>query len=92
MRKAIIKESRRISFEIQWQANVFAQTFDVAIDDVTPVRAKMRHDSPRAAAFANGGGGNRIGLGVFRFRHPGITRLPQSRDVIDVNRYRFPMN
>ena len=52
---------------------------------VAPVRAQMRGDPACAGPLAKARDEDRIGLGVLRFRHRCIARLPQSRDVIDVD-------
>ena len=70
--------------EIEFRHERFAQTFDVAILNVTPVRTQMRGDPVRTGALADARDRDRIRLAVFRFRHRGVTRLPQCGDVIDV--------
>ena len=44
----------------------------------------MGHDAVGAGSFTNRRSRDHIGLGILRFRHGGVTRLPQSRHVIDV--------
>jgi hypothetical protein len=45
----------------------------------------MGDDTLRTSALTNGRRGHGIGLDVFGFRHGGVTRLPQRRDMININ-------
>ena len=49
-----------------------------------PVRPQMGGDPVRAGALADARDRDRIRFAVFRFRHRGVTRLPQRGDMIDV--------
>ena len=70
--------------EIEFRHERFAQSFDIAILNVSPIRAQMRGDPVRTGAFTDARDRDRIRLAVFRFRHRRITRLPQRGDMIDV--------
>ena len=72
-------------FEIQLRDNVFTQSLNVAVLNVAAIRPQMRNDPFCTSALTHGRRCDRIGLGVLRFRHRGVTRLPQCRDVIDIN-------
>ena len=71
--------------EIELGHDVLAKPLEIASLHVPAIRAQMRGDAVRAGALANARDGNRIRLGIFRFRHAGITRLPQGGDMVDIN-------
>ncbi len=72
-------------FEIQFCHDVCAQPFDVAILNVAAIGAQMGDDSAGASPLANTRRHEWIRLGIFRFRHRGVTRLTQRRHMIDVD-------
>jgi len=71
--------------EIQFRNYVCAQPFDIAVLNVSSVRAQMGGNAVCSGPFANAGDRHWIGLGIFRVRHGGIAHLPHGCDVIDVN-------
>src|SRR5207244_735908 len=72
-------------FQIQLGHDVLTESIDIAVLYVTAVAAQMSYDALGAGALAHPRRRHWIGLRVFRIRHSRITRLPQRRDVIDIN-------
>ena len=61
-----IRDLRRVAhFEIQLRDDVRAQTFDIAVLDVTPIGAQMDCDPVRAGTFAKARRRHCIRFGVF---------------------------
>src|SRR5882724_4121120 len=71
--------------EIQFRHDVCTEPFDVAILDVAAIRAQMGDDSAGTSTLANTRRHQWIRLGIFGFRHRGVTRLTQRRHMIDID-------
>src|SRR4029453_17866632 len=72
-------------FEIQFRHDVCAEPFDVAILNVATIRSQVGDDSAGTSPLANTRRHEWIRLGIFGFRHCGVTRLTQRRHMIDID-------